>query len=99
LNREAAGQGNVVVNSNGVVGNDEVDSSTIPPKPNQPSPKQQRKRTGSDASNGIVLNGTNNNYENDLETLKQEILKEVRKELNKVKFEIIDAIKIELNRR
>ena len=51
----------------------------------------QRKRTGSDASSGIVVNGNGNGYDSDLESLKQEILKEVRKELYKVKAEIIDG--------
>jgi len=45
--------------------------------------------------NGASTNG----YDSELESLKQEILKEVRKELSKVKAEIIDAIKLELNRR
>jgi len=52
----------------------------------------QRKRTGSDASSGIVVNGNGSGgYDSDLEALKQEILKEVRKELYKVKSEIIDG--------
>jgi len=35
----------------------------------------------------------------DLEAMKQEILREMRKEINKAKLEIIDAIKLELSRR
>lgn len=62
-------------------------------KESPPSPKtNQRKRTGSDTSSGIVMNGgSTNGYDSELETLKQDILKEVRKELYKVKAEIIDG--------
>jgi hypothetical protein len=62
-------------------------------KESPPSPKtNQRKRTGSDTSSGIVMNGgSTNGYETELESLKQDILKEVRKELYKVKAEIIDG--------
>jgi len=35
----------------------------------------------------------------DIERLKQEILTEMRKEMHKLKMDIIDAIKVELNRR
>lgn len=57
------------------------------------SPKSnQRKRVGSDASSGIIVNGNGTNYDNDLDALKQDIMKEVRKELNKIKGEIIDGI-------
>lgn len=56
------------------------------------SPKNnQRKRTGSDTSSGIVVNGNGASYDNDLDALKQDILKEVRKELYKIKAEIIDG--------
>lgn len=56
------------------------------------SPKSnQRKRTGSDTSSGIVVNGNGTSYDNDLDALKQDILKEVRKELYKIKAEIIDG--------
>ncbi len=69
-----------------------MDSGTLGKKSTPSSPKMnQRKRTGSDASSGIVVNGNGNGYESDLEALKQEILKEVRKELYKVKAEIIDG--------
>lgn len=51
----------------------------------------QRKRTGSDTSSGIVVNGNGSAYDNDLDALKQDILKEVRKELYKIKAEIIDG--------
>ena len=62
-------------------------------KKEQPSsPKSnQRKRTGSDACSSIVMNGNGNTYDGDLESLKQEILREVRKELYKVKAEIIEG--------
>ena len=69
-----------------------MDSGTLGKKSTPSSPKMnQRKRTGSDASSGIVVNGNGNGYDSDLESLKQEILKEVRKELYKVKAEIIDG--------
>ncbi|XP_035703740.1 vasodilator-stimulated phosphoprotein [Folsomia candida] len=70
-------------------------------KESPPSPKtNQRKRTGSDTCSGIVMNGSSSNgYDSELESLKQDMLKEIRKELCKVKAEIIDAIKLELNRR
>jgi len=63
-------------------------------KESPPSPKMnQRKRTGSDTSSGIVVNGggSSNGYDSELESLKQDILKEVRKELYKIKAEIIDG--------
>jgi hypothetical protein len=64
-------------------------------KESPPSPKMnQRKRTGSDTSSGIVMNGGGTNgYDSELESLKQDILKEVRKELYKIKAEIIDGEK------
>ena len=37
------------------------------------------------------MNGNGNTYDGDLESLKQEILREVRKELYKVKAEIIEG--------
>ncbi len=62
------------------------------------SPKNnQRKRTGSDTSSGIVVNGNGTSYDNDLDALKQDILKEVRKELYKIKAEIIDGKGFSIN--
>ena len=57
------------------------------------SPKMnQRKRTGSDTSSGIIVNGNGTAYDSELDALKQDILKEVRKELYKIKGEIIDGM-------
>jgi len=44
-----------------------------------------------------VVNG--NGSSGDLEVVKQEILREMRKEINKAKQEIIDVIRLELSRR
>jgi hypothetical protein len=44
-----------------------------------------------------VVNG--NGSSGDLEVMKQEILREMRKEINKAKQEIIDVIRLELARR
>lgn len=67
------------------------------------SPKPARKRFGSiendlDVSrvNGDASSGATNEQ---LEALKQEILREMRKEMTKMKQEIIDAVRMELNRR
>ncbi len=45
-------------------------------KESPPSPKtNQRKRTGSDTSSGIVMNGgSTNGYDSELESLKQEMV-------------------------
>lgn len=70
-------------------------TGTLGKRETQSSPKtNQRKRSGSDASSGIVVNGNGNSYDSELESLKQEILKEVRKELSKVKTEIIEGEQI-----
>jgi len=48
-------------------------------------------RVNGDASSGATSE--------QLEALKQEILREMRKEMTKMKQEIIDAVRTELNRR
>jgi len=68
-----------------------------------PTHKRFQSLTGQEMINLATTNGTAASGPNvnsaDLEILKQEILTEVRKEINKAKQEIIDAIKMELNRR
>lgn len=66
------------------------------------SPKPARKRFGSTSEDTAPkVNGLpeSSGACSDLESLKQEILKEIRKEMGKMKQDIIDAIKIEFNRR
>ncbi|XP_044728745.1 protein enabled isoform X3 [Chrysoperla carnea] len=74
------------------------------------SPKSTRKRFGSASEetilkvNGLAVDNVNlatfaSISPADLENLKHEILKEVKKEINKTKQEIIEAFKSELNRR
>ncbi|XP_067007842.2 protein enabled [Anabrus simplex] len=67
------------------------------------SPKPARKRFGSSSEESAPkVNGTSEMGSagcSDLESLKQEILKEMRKEMGKLKQDIIDAIKMELSRR
>ncbi|KAK2706913.1 protein enabled-like isoform X3 [Artemia franciscana] len=68
---------------------------------NAESPKSGRKRLGSsgDEASPRVTNGKAETGSLDLESIKQEIIKEVRKEIQKAKLEIIDAIRLELSRR
>ncbi|XP_039280081.1 protein enabled isoform X2 [Nilaparvata lugens] len=62
------------------------------------SPKPTRKQLGSSSEESLPkVNGEPSL--GDLESLKQEILKEMRKELNRMKLDIIDAMKMELSRR
>ncbi|RZF45406.1 hypothetical protein LSTR_LSTR002849 [Laodelphax striatellus] len=62
------------------------------------SPKPTRKQLGSSSEESLPkVNGDPGL--GDLESLKQEILKEMRKELNRMKQDIIDAMKTELSRR
>ncbi|CAB3373157.1 Hypothetical predicted protein [Cloeon dipterum] len=70
------------------------------------SPKVGRKRFGSeDAAAGATgLPGASPKVnggapDSELDALKQDILREMRKEMQKLKLEIVDAIKSELNRR
>nr|CAD7257296.1 unnamed protein product [Timema shepardi] len=68
------------------------------------SPKPARKRFGSSSEelnkvNGMCLSEGQTTPCADLEALKQDIVKEVKREIDKMKQEIIDAIKVELNRR
>ncbi|KAK4873296.1 hypothetical protein RN001_015325 [Aquatica leii] len=67
------------------------------------SPKSIRKRFGSASEETILkVNGLSDSMTlgpTELETLKNEIIKEVKKEMAKMKQDIIDAIKSELNRR
>ncbi|XP_022915773.2 protein enabled isoform X1 [Onthophagus taurus] len=69
------------------------------------SPKSIRKRFGSASEETILkVNGLSevsglSLAPNELESLKNEIIKEVRKEIAKMKQDILDAIKSELNRR
>ncbi|XP_074028189.1 ENAH actin regulator enabled isoform X2 [Leptinotarsa decemlineata] len=72
---------------------------------NSESPKSVRKRFGSASEETILkVNGLSEVSNlalapTELESLKVEIVKEVRKEIAKMKQEILDAIKSELNRR
>lgn len=62
------------------------------------SPKPTRKQLNSSSEECLPkVNGDTGL--SDLESLKQDILKEMRKEINKMKQDIIDAIKVELSRR
>ncbi|KAK7864969.1 hypothetical protein R5R35_004949 [Gryllus longicercus] len=67
------------------------------------SPKPARKRFGSTSEESPKVNGlpdtTSSAPCSDFESLKQEILKEMRKEMGKMKQDIIDAIKMEISRR
>ncbi|CAG2053113.1 unnamed protein product [Timema podura] len=68
------------------------------------SPKPARKRFGSSSEelnkvNGMCLSEGQTTPSADLEALKQDIVKEMKREIDKMKQEIIDAIKVELNRR
>ncbi|KAK5640136.1 hypothetical protein RI129_010947 [Pyrocoelia pectoralis] len=67
------------------------------------SPKSIRKRFGSASEETILkVNGLSDSMTlgpTELETLKNDIVKEVKKEMAKMKQDIIDAIKSELNRR
>jgi len=63
------------------------------------SPKPSRKRFGSASEEAGTLsvapgkvNGTSEGSNLDLETLKQEILREMRKEMQKLKTEIVDGM-------
>jgi len=66
------------------------------------SPKPSRKRFGSASEEQLPkLNGLPDGATcvPDLDSLKQEILKEIRKEMTKLKQDIIDAVRMELARR
>lgn len=79
------------------------------------SPKPGRRRFGSTADeidvtklNGMAENAINNATSSsnsttasnaELEAIKQEILREMRKEMSKMKQDIIEAIRCEMNRR
>ncbi|XP_044576435.1 protein enabled isoform X3 [Cotesia glomerata] len=67
------------------------------------SPKSARKRFGSASEDTLLrVNGVNDGAlltAQEMEAFKAEIIKEVRKEFQKMKQEIIDALKGELNRR
>lgn len=68
------------------------------------SPKSVRKRFGSASEETILkVNGLAEGNmaigPTEMESLKNEIVKEVKKEIAKMKQEILDAIKTELNRR
>ncbi|XP_065159999.1 protein enabled isoform X3 [Atheta coriaria] len=70
---------------------------------NGDSPKSVRKRFGSASEETILkVNGLTDGLSlapTDLEALKIELIKEIQKEITKMKHEILDAIKSELNRR
>jgi len=62
------------------------------------SPLGSRKRSGSSGEESTMrVNAVDNSA--DLDLLKQELLHEIRKEMNKVKQEIIEVIRQELSRR
>jgi len=66
------------------------------------SPLGTRKRSGSSGEESTLRGvNTNGNAESsaDLDLLKQELLHEIRKEMNKMKQEIIEVIRQELSRR
>lgn len=68
------------------------------------SPKSVRKRFGSASEETILkVNGLSevamSMGPTEMDSLKNEIVKEVKKEIAKMKQDIIDAIKTELNRR
>jgi len=66
------------------------------------SPKPGKRRTfGSvDIDQEIKVNGIDGNVScTELEAVKQEILKEMRKEVNKAKQEIIEVIRAEISKR
>jgi len=66
------------------------------------SPKPGKKRFGSTEieQDSIKVNGIDGTASSgELEAVKQEILREMRKEVNKAKQEIIDVIRAEMSRR
>lgn len=67
------------------------------------SPKSVRKRFGSASEDTLLkVNGVNDGSSltaQEMEAFKAEIIKEVRKEFQKMKQEIIDAVRTELSRR
>lgn len=67
------------------------------------SPKSVRKRFGSASEDTLLkVNGVNDGTSltaQEMEAFKVEIIKEVRKEFQKMKQEIIDAVRTELNKR
>ncbi|XP_070068793.1 protein enabled isoform X7 [Drosophila takahashii] len=94
----SAGNGHEGANGNsGGAGNNTTNSGGESPRP-------MRKRFGS-ASEETILKQVNGDglslalSNGDLDTLKAEIVREMRLEIQKVKNEIIDAIKSEFNRR
>ncbi|XP_054152970.1 protein enabled-like [Oppia nitens] len=83
-------------NNNTSSRNRTTNGSNSPSKDNNNETNTQRQRTGSVDSDPIKVNGIDGL---DVERFKNEIMGEIRKEFNKMKLEIIDAIKMELNRR
>lgn len=67
------------------------------------SPKSVRKRFGSASEDTLLkVNGVNDGVSltaQEMEAFKAEIIKEMRKEFQKMKQEIIDAVRTELNKR
>lgn len=67
------------------------------------SPKSVRKRFGSASEDTLLkVNGVNDGTSftaQEMEAFKVEIIKEVRKEFQKMKQEIIDVVRTELNKR
>ncbi|XP_065215506.1 protein enabled isoform X2 [Planococcus citri] len=63
------------------------------------SPKPARKQFVSSEELTTKVNGEMSTLPVDLENLKQEIFREIRKEFSRMKQDIIDAIKVELSRR
>ncbi|XP_032793005.1 vasodilator-stimulated phosphoprotein isoform X3 [Daphnia magna] len=81
-------------------GNSKINGSSILSVPGSgDSPQGNRKRSGStgEESNGRIGNGSDVTLDFDL--LKQELVLEIRKEMNRVKQEIIEVIRQELGRR
>ncbi|XP_050527711.1 protein enabled isoform X2 [Daktulosphaira vitifoliae] len=68
------------------------------------SPKLGRKQLSATSTEDLIASksfGDNcmSNLSIDLETLKQDILREIRKELNRMKLEIIESVKLEISKR
>ncbi|XP_072158142.1 uncharacterized protein ena isoform X4 [Bemisia tabaci] len=91
-------QTDVVQDGDGVSGDAKKSWNSPNSKSGCESPKPVRKQLAN-SSEELVGCGKVNGSVSELESLKQEILKEMKKEISRMKQDIIDAIKIELNRR
>ncbi|XP_047737102.1 protein enabled isoform X2 [Hyalella azteca] len=94
------------LSTNGITSNNNTSSrSSTTSGGGGESPKPARKRFGSTCDDGgpTRLNGVSGNEgcvtSQDLDNLREDLMAHITKEVNKCKLEIIEAIKMELNRR